>query len=83
MECFSLRNLDAIDVQKGDTISFSSMISFLFQERPRPDFAARAPELRENPVTGIKEPYFDPKDRLPRILSGMAAIIIMVCCGFV
>ncbi|XP_041377832.1 anoctamin-7-like [Gigantopelta aegis] len=47
-------------------------------ERPRPDFCARAPELKENPITGIKEPYFSPRDRLPRILSGMAAIIIMV-----
>ncbi|XP_035825775.1 anoctamin-7 [Aplysia californica] len=47
------------------------------QERPRPDYAARAPEIKENPITGINEPYFDPGQRLPRILSGIAAIIIM------
>lgn len=50
----------------------------ILQERPRPEYAARAPTLKENPVTGIKEPFFDPKDRIPRILSGMAAIIVMV-----
>ena len=48
------------------------------QERPRPEYAAKAPTFKENPITGVKEPYFDPKDRLPRILSGMAAIVIMV-----
>ncbi|GFS17994.1 anoctamin, partial [Elysia marginata] len=46
-------------------------------ERPRPEYAAKAPEIKENPITGINEPYFDPKDRLPRILSGIAAIILM------
>ncbi|XP_059142101.1 anoctamin-7-like isoform X3 [Physella acuta] len=49
------------------------------EERPRPDYAARAPELKENPITGINEPYFDPSKRFPRILSGIAAIVIMMC----
>ncbi|KAK3743463.1 hypothetical protein RRG08_011307 [Elysia crispata] len=49
------------------------------EERPRPEYAAKAPEIKENPITGINEPYFDPKDRLPRILSGIAAIILMIC----
>lgn len=48
------------------------------EERPRPEYAAKAPTFKENPITGVKEPYFDPSDRLPRILSGMAAIIIMI-----
>lgn len=48
------------------------------EERPRPEYAARAPTYKENPITGVKEPYFDPKDRLPRVLSGMAAIVIMI-----
>ncbi|KAH9514072.1 Anoctamin-7 [Bulinus truncatus] len=49
------------------------------EERPRPDYAARAPDLKENPITGINEPYFDPSKRIPRILSGIAAIVIMIC----
>ncbi|KAL8574872.1 hypothetical protein ACOMHN_044894 [Nucella lapillus] len=48
------------------------------EERPRPEYAARAPTFKENPITGVKEPFFDPQDRLPRILSGMAAIIVMI-----
>nr|KAG5698674.1 hypothetical protein BaRGS_022562 [Batillaria attramentaria] len=48
------------------------------EERPRPEYAAKAPTFKENPITGVKEPYFDPRDRLPRILSGMAAIVIMI-----
>ncbi|XP_055863941.1 anoctamin-7-like isoform X3 [Biomphalaria glabrata] len=49
------------------------------EERPRPEYAARAPDLKENPITGINEPYFDPSKRIPRILSGIAAIVIMIC----
>lgn len=48
------------------------------QERPRPEYAAKAKMMEKNPITGIKEPYFPPKERLPRILSGMAIIIIMI-----
>ncbi|ESO82539.1 hypothetical protein LOTGIDRAFT_134438, partial [Lottia gigantea] len=48
------------------------------EERPRTEYAAKAPEWKENPVTGIREPYFDPRNRLPRILSGMAVLVIMV-----
>ncbi|XP_048241340.1 anoctamin-7-like isoform X3 [Haliotis rufescens] len=47
-------------------------------ERPRPEYAAKAPEFKENPITGVKEPYFNPRDRIPRILSGMAVIVIMM-----
>ncbi|BFZ23683.1 hypothetical protein BsWGS_26722 [Bradybaena similaris] len=49
------------------------------EERPRPDYAARATDVKENPITGINEPYFDPRKRWPRILSGIAAIVIMMC----
>ena len=34
--------------------------------------------MEKNPVTGIKEPYFPERDRIPRIMSGVAAIIVMV-----
>ena len=36
------------------------------------------PTMEKNPVTGVKEPHFPPRDRLPRILSGIGVIIIMV-----
>ncbi|XP_044277100.1 anoctamin-7-like [Varanus komodoensis] len=49
------------------------------EERPRPEFAARAPCMEQNPVTGLKEPHFPERDRLSRILTGSMAIIIMLC----
>ncbi|XP_064611439.1 anoctamin-7-like [Liolophura sinensis] len=48
------------------------------EERPRPQYAAMAPLREINPITGISEPYFPDEKRLPRILSGMAMIIIMI-----
>ncbi|XP_029142525.1 anoctamin-7-like, partial [Protobothrops mucrosquamatus] len=49
------------------------------EERPRPEFAAMAPCLEQNPITGLKEPYFPKHDRLSRILTGSMAIVIMLC----
>lgn len=34
--------------------------------------------MAQNPVTGLKEPYFPPHTRLPRLLTSSAAILIMV-----
>lgn len=48
------------------------------EERPRPEYAAMAPAFEKNPVTGIREPYFPSRDRIPRILSGIAVIIVMI-----
>ncbi|XP_036388323.1 anoctamin-7 isoform X2 [Megalops cyprinoides] len=48
------------------------------EERPRPEFAAMAPAMEENPVTGVKEPYFPKKDRLTRMLTGSMVIVIML-----
>ncbi|KAL5013614.1 hypothetical protein ScPMuIL_007884 [Solemya velum] len=48
------------------------------EERPRPEYAAKAPTYEKNAITGVKEPYFPPRDRIPRILSGMAVIVIMI-----
>ncbi|XP_052224837.1 anoctamin-7-like [Dreissena polymorpha] len=52
--------------------------NYLRRERPRPEYAAKAPTYEENPITRVKEPYFPPRKRLPRILSGIAVIIIMM-----
>uniref|UniRef100_A0A3Q2PEP6 Anoctamin n=1 Tax=Fundulus heteroclitus TaxID=8078 RepID=A0A3Q2PEP6_FUNHE len=49
------------------------------QERPRPEFAAMAPTVEENPVTGVKEPYFPEKTRLSRMFTGSMVIILMLC----
>uniref|UniRef100_A0A674K9S9 Anoctamin n=1 Tax=Terrapene triunguis TaxID=2587831 RepID=A0A674K9S9_9SAUR len=48
------------------------------EERPRPEFAAMAPRMEQNPITGLKEPYFPKQDRLSRVLTGSMAIVIMV-----
>ncbi|XP_029974519.1 anoctamin-7 [Salarias fasciatus] len=49
------------------------------EERPRPEFAAMAPTMEENPVTGVKEPYFPEKTRLSRMFTGSMVIIMMMC----
>uniref|UniRef100_A0A3P8USS8 Anoctamin n=1 Tax=Cynoglossus semilaevis TaxID=244447 RepID=A0A3P8USS8_CYNSE len=49
------------------------------QERPRPEFAAMAPRMEQNPVTGVKEPYFPEKTRLSRMFTGSMVIIMMLC----
>ena len=51
---------------------------FSFQERPRPTFAALAPAVERNPVTGLLEPHFPPEKRFPRVVSGIAIIGLMV-----
>lgn len=37
-----------------------------------------APAMEENPVTGVKEPYFPEKARISRMLTGSMVIVIMV-----
>uniref|UniRef100_A0A674K9S3 Anoctamin n=1 Tax=Terrapene triunguis TaxID=2587831 RepID=A0A674K9S3_9SAUR len=51
------------------------------EERPRPEFAAMAPRMEQNPITGLKEPYFPKQDRLSRVLTGSMAIVIMEAGG--
>ena len=49
------------------------------EERPRPEFAAKAPFLEKNPVTGIKEPHFPDNLRMKRVVVGTGLIFMMVC----
>ena len=49
------------------------------EERPRPAFAAKAPYLEKNPITGIREPSFPQSKRYKRIAAGMGLIMFMVC----
>lgn len=49
------------------------------EERPRPEYVARAPTYEKNPITGVKEPHFPERERIPRIISGFAVITIMIC----
>ncbi len=51
---------------------------FFFQERPRPTFAALAPTVARNPVTGIMEPHFPEQRRTHRVFSGIAVVLTMV-----
>lgn len=60
------------------TYTYIFKTCFTLQERPRPEYVARAPTYEKNPITGVKEPYFPDRDRLPRIISGFAVISIMV-----
>ncbi|TSR39555.1 Pleckstrin homology domain-containing family M member 2 [Bagarius yarrelli] len=55
-------------------------MDFHEEEEPlRPEFAATAPTMEENPVTGVKEPYFPEKARLSRMFTGSMVIVIMLC----
>jgi anoctamin-7 len=48
------------------------------EERPRPQFAARAPFLERNPVTGVREPSFPSSLRNKRVAAGIGIIFLMV-----
>ncbi|XP_037075179.1 anoctamin-7-like isoform X2 [Pollicipes pollicipes] len=48
------------------------------EERPRPDFAARAPSYGKNPITGVREPTFPPGVRMKRIAAGAGIIVLMM-----
>jgi len=48
------------------------------EERPRPEFAANAPYLEKNPITGIKEPSFPKAVRMRRIAAGSGIIVLMI-----
>ncbi|XP_031568304.1 anoctamin-7-like isoform X2 [Actinia tenebrosa] len=48
------------------------------EERPRPTFAALAPAVERNPITGLLEPYFPQEKRSFRMYSGIAIICGMV-----
>ncbi|XP_075926417.1 anoctamin-7-like isoform X1 [Petromyzon marinus] len=48
------------------------------EERPRPEYAALAPLIRENPITGEKEPYFSEDDRTPRTVTGSIVLFLMI-----
>ncbi|XP_078488523.1 anoctamin-7 isoform X1 [Ciona intestinalis] len=48
------------------------------EERPRPEYNARAPTLSVNPITGVVEPHFSPKQRLRRMFTGFAILVIML-----
>ena len=65
---------------KAQLIKVYNILDFLFsfQERPRPTFAALAPAVERNPVTGLLEPHFPPEKRFPRVVSGIAIIGLMV-----
>ncbi|XP_046671611.1 anoctamin-7-like isoform X2 [Homalodisca vitripennis] len=48
------------------------------EERPRPEFAARAPFFERNPVTGIPEPSFPKALRNKRVAAGIGIVFLMI-----
>uniref|UniRef100_A0A1I8HU45 Anoctamin n=1 Tax=Macrostomum lignano TaxID=282301 RepID=A0A1I8HU45_9PLAT len=48
------------------------------EERPRPEYSALSPVYQRNPVTGNLEPHFPNRKRIPRIVTGVMCIIIMM-----
>merc|ERR1719219_1908225 len=48
------------------------------EERPRPAFAAKAPFLEKNPITGVKEPSFPQSKRYQRVAAGVGLIMFMI-----
>uniref|UniRef100_A0A8D8VQN5 Anoctamin n=2 Tax=Cacopsylla melanoneura TaxID=428564 RepID=A0A8D8VQN5_9HEMI len=52
-------------------------------ERPRPEFAARAPFQKINPVTGVNEPSFPKSLRKTRIVAGMGLVFLMISLVFI
>ncbi|XP_042217319.1 anoctamin-7-like isoform X2 [Homarus americanus] len=48
------------------------------EERPRPEFAAKAPCQEKNPITGVREPSFPKSIRTKRIMAGVGLIFIMM-----
>ena len=48
------------------------------EERPRAEYAAKAPFIAVNPVTGIKEPMFPEGKRGKRIATGLGLVFVMV-----
>jgi len=54
------------------------VIDFQDEERPTPDYSARAPTMEVNPITGVLEPHFPKGRRLRRIFTGFAILVIMV-----
>ncbi|CAG2118177.1 unnamed protein product, partial [Medioppia subpectinata] len=53
------------------------------EERPRPQFSARAPYLERNPITGHKEPAFPHRVRCLRMAAGYMTIILMLMLVFI
>ncbi|RDD44260.1 Anoctamin-7 [Trichoplax sp. H2] len=57
-----------------DTLGFEEE-----EERPRAQFSAFAPSKRNNPITDEVEPYMPPSTRLPRYLTGVTVLLVMLC----
>ncbi|XP_054152874.1 anoctamin-7-like [Oppia nitens] len=53
------------------------------EERPRPQFSARAPHIERNPITGTKEPTFPKNVRYLRITAGYMTIVLMLVLVFI
>ncbi|XP_038673116.1 anoctamin-7-like [Scyliorhinus canicula] len=48
------------------------------EERPSAEFAAVAPMVMKNPITGVEEPYFPEKDRIQRVIASSMVVLLLV-----
>ena len=48
------------------------------EEKPRAEYAAKAPYIAVNPVTGVREPMFPKNERGKRIATGLGLVFVMV-----
>ena len=65
--------------RKSASLSYHwDVMSFEEEEKSRPEFAARAPYIKRNPITGIQEPSFPTRLRYQRMAAGLVLIVLMV-----
>ena len=48
------------------------------EERPRPEYTARATKLKRNPVTGKREPYMPQRQRFYRIMGAFSVVAFFI-----
>ncbi|KAK6640619.1 hypothetical protein RUM44_012315 [Polyplax serrata] len=48
------------------------------EEKPRAEYAAKAPFIAVNPVTGVREPMFPKNERGKRIATGLGLVFVMI-----
>uniref|UniRef100_A0A8C7J0Q6 Anoctamin n=1 Tax=Oncorhynchus kisutch TaxID=8019 RepID=A0A8C7J0Q6_ONCKI len=77
--CKTCKPWNISDICPMAKVLYPSHYNESIDDRPMLCFAAMAPSIEYNPVTGVKEPYFPERARLSRMLTGSMVIIIMLC----
>ncbi|XP_015788170.1 anoctamin-7 isoform X2 [Tetranychus urticae] len=65
--------------RKSASLSYHwDVMSFEEEEKSRPEFVARAPFIKRNPITGLQEPSFPNRIRYQRMAAGLMLIALML-----